>query len=156
LDSNRDNWHFGNGFFYHFANLSINKQRMKILRQYQLDIIFLFFALIVIMWSYFYALKYLGADPHDYEWLVAGPLLAFYIFYMLRIRDQIALSDRRSLTTKSLIYWILLGVSLFSTYTTPIPAKDYWSLNAIFFIFTLFLADSYWDFKSITMKSFKK
>lgn len=129
---------------------------MKILRQYQLDIIFLFFALILIMWSYFYGLKYLGADPHDYEWLVAGPLLAFYIFYILRIRDQIALSDRRFMTTKSLVYWILLGVSLFSTYNTPISAKDYWSLNAIFFIFTIFLADSYWDFKSITMKSFKK
>jgi len=129
---------------------------MKILRKYQLDIIFLFFALILIMWSYFYGLKYLGADPHDYEWLVAGPLLIFYIVYSLRLRDKIAINDRRSMTTKSLVYWILLGISLFSTYQTPIPAKDYWSLNSMFFVFTLLLADSYWDFKAISMKNFKK
>lgn len=129
---------------------------MQILRKYQLDIIFLFFALILIMWSYFYSLNYLGVDPHRYEWFMAGPLLCFYVFYIYKIRNEIAIVDRRSLTTKSLVYWILLGVSLFSTYTTPIPAGDYWSLNVLFFAFTLFLADSYWDFKSITLKSFKK
>lgn len=129
---------------------------MRILRKYQLDIIFLFFAFILIMWSYFYGLKYLGVDPHRYEWFVATPLLLFYTFYIYKIRNKIALIDRRSLTTKSLVYWILLGVSLFSTYTTPIPATDYWSLNALFFIFTIFLADSYWDFTSITLKSLKK
>ena len=129
---------------------------MQILRKYQLDIIFLFLALILIMWSYFYALQYLGVDPHRYEWMVAGPLLFFYIAYIYKIRNLVSIVDRRNLTTKSLIYWILLGVSLFSTYTTPIPAKDYWSFNALFFIFTIFLADSYWDFKSITLKSFKK
>lgn len=129
---------------------------MQILRKYQLDIIFLFFALILIMWSYFYGLNYLGVDPHRYEWFVAGPLLFFYVFYIYKIRNEIAIIDRRSLTTKSLVYWILLGVSLFSTYTTPIPANDYWSINVLFFAFTLFLADSYWDFKSITLKSLKK
>lgn len=129
---------------------------MQILRKYQLDIIFLFFALILIMWSYFYGLNYFGVDPHRYEWFVAGPLLFFFIFYIYKIRNQIAIVDRRSLTTKSLVYWILLGVSLFSTYTTPIPAGDYWSINVLFFAFTLFLADSYWDFKSITLKSLKK
>lgn len=129
---------------------------MRVLRKYQLDIIFLFFAFILIMWSYFYGLKYLGVDPHRYEWFVATPLLLFYTFYIYKIRNKIALIDRRSLTTKSLVYWILLGVSLFSTYTTPIPATDYWSLNVLFFIFTIFLADSYWDFTSITLKSLKK
>jgi len=129
---------------------------MKLLRKYQLDIIFLFFALILIMWSYFYGLKYLGADPHRYEWILATPLIIFYIVYIFKIRNQITLADRRSLTTKSLVYWILLGISLFSTYTTPIPAKDYWSLNALFFVFTIFLADSYWDFVSITLKNLKK
>ncbi|MFA6547699.1 MAG: hypothetical protein WCT11_01995 [Candidatus Magasanikbacteria bacterium] len=129
---------------------------MRILRKYQLDIIFLFFALILIMWSYFYGLQYFGVDPHRYEWFVAGPLLFFYIIYVFKIRNQITIADRRSLTTKSLVYWILLGISLFATYNTPIPAKDYWSLNALFFAFTLFLADSYWDFAGITLKNFKK
>lgn len=108
------------------------------------------------MWSYFYGLKYLGADPHDYEWIVAAPLLFFYIIYILRIRGKITLNDRRSLTTKSLVYWIFLGVTLFTSYETPIPIKDYWSLNVMFLAFTILLADSYWDFQNITLKSLKK
>ena len=129
---------------------------MRVLRKYQLDIIFLFFALILIMWGYFYGLKYLGVDPHDYEWFVALPLIIFYLVYILRIREKISIEDRRAITTKSLVYWIILGVSLFETYITPIPANDYWSLNALYLIFSILLADSYWDFKSITLKSLKK
>jgi len=129
---------------------------MKLLRRYQLDIIFLFFALILIIWSFFYGLKYLGVDPHNYEWYVAGPLLLFYVVFILRLRDKIAINDRRAMTTKSMIYWIILGISLFYTYATPIPVKDYWSLNFLFLIFTILLADSYWDFKNITLKNFKK
>lgn len=129
---------------------------MKILRQYQLEIIFLFLAILLILWSFFYILKYLGADPHDYEWYVALPLIGFYLIYTLRIRDRISISDRRALTAKSMIYWILLGISLFSSYQSPISARDYWSFNLLYLIFTLFLADSYWDFKKITMKDLKK
>lgn len=129
---------------------------MKILRQYQLDIIFLFLAILLILWAFFYALKYLGADPHDYEWYVALPLTVFYLIYILRIRDKISIHDRRAMTTKSLIYWIVLGISLFTSYTTPIAAKDYWSLNVLYLIFTLLLADSYWDFKKMTLKDLKK
>lgn len=129
---------------------------MKLLRQYQLDIIFIFFALVLIMWAFFYGLKYLGADPHNYEWYLALPLFGLYLAYILRLRDKISLSDRRAITTKSLIYWMIFGISLFATYTTPVPAKDYWSLNVLYLIFSIMLADSYWDFKSITMKSLKK
>lgn len=129
---------------------------MKILRQYQLDIIFLFLAILFLLWAFFYALKYMGADPHDYEWYVSLPLIAFYLAYMLKIRDKISISDRRAITTKSMIYWIALGISLFTSYTTPIAAKDYWSLNVLYLIFTLLLADSYWDFKKMTMRDFKK
>ncbi|MCX6779845.1 MAG: hypothetical protein NT034_01540 [Candidatus Magasanikbacteria bacterium] len=129
---------------------------MKILRQYQLDIIFLFLAILFFLLAFFYALKYMGVDPHDYEWYTALPLIIFYLTYTLRLRDKIAITDRRALTTKSMLYWIALGVSLFSSYATPISAKDYWSLNVLYLIFSLLLADSYWDFKKMTLKDFKK
>ncbi len=126
---------------------------MKILRQYQLDIIFLFFAFILILWSYFYGLKYLGADPHDFEWMVALPLIAIYFFYLFRLRGHIKLADRRKLTTQTMIYWIALGISMVLTYSTPVAARDYLSIRIFFILFTLFLADSYWDFSSITLRS---
>lgn len=126
---------------------------MKILRQYQLDIIFLFFAFILIIWSYFYGLEYLGADPHNFEWLVSLPLIAIYFFYLFHLRSRIELSSRRKATAKTMVYWIALGVSLFLTYSTPVAARDFWSIRVFFIIFTLFLADSYWDFSKTTLKS---
>ena len=125
---------------------------MIILRKYQLDIIFLFFALILIVWSIFYALQHFGADPHDYEWYVVAPLLFFYTAHLFGVRKQIKLADRRRLTNKSLIYWIIMGITLFASYNTQIAAKEYWSINALFVVFTLLLADSYWDFKEISLK----
>lgn len=125
---------------------------MHILRKYQLDIIFLFFALIILLWIFFYALEYLGADPRDYEWYVAGPLLALYFFFICKVRGQIAISDRRALTTKSMLYWLALGIIMFLTYDTPVAAIDFWSVRIFFIIFTLLLADSYWDFKKMSLK----
>ncbi len=128
---------------------------MRVLRKYQLDIIFLFFALLIIIWLAFYFIENTGANPGAYEWYVAGPLIIFYTFYLWKIRTRVSLDDRRAHTTKSMIYWILLGIMLVMSYSTPIEARDYWTINILFVIFTLFLADSYWDFKKITMKSLK-
>ena len=125
---------------------------MKLLRRYQLDIIFLFFALIILVGVFFYLLKYMGADPHNYEWFIAGPIIALYFFYLMSIRKKIKIEDRRKITGKSLTYWIVLGIIIVLSYRFPISAQDYWSINVFFIIFTLMLADSYWDFKKINLK----
>ncbi|KKQ40273.1 MAG: hypothetical protein US58_C0022G0022 [Candidatus Magasanikbacteria bacterium GW2011_GWA2_37_8] len=130
---------------------------MQILRKYQLDIIFLFFAVTVIIWLAFLGLEYFGVDPHDYELYAAGPIVLLYTIYLWQVRNTINIHERRSLTGKTLVYWIILGTSLFLTYSTPIPARDFLTIDILFVVFTLFLADSYWDFKSITWKKvFKK
>ena len=126
---------------------------MRVLRRYQIDIIFLFVALITLVAITFFLLKYWGADPHDYEWFAIGPLILFYIVYLLSIRKKIHIMDRRQLTGKSLTYWLVLGITLVASYSSPITARAYWSINLFFIIFTLLLADSYWDFKNITMKN---
>lgn len=129
---------------------------MKILRKYQLDIIFLFFALLIFIGLAFFSLKYFGEDPHKFEWLMTGPLIVLYFAYCWEIRGKIQLSERRNLTVKSLLYWIALGIALFASQAKPLDAKEYLSVNVLFIIFTLLLADSYWDFKKITLKSFRK
>ena len=140
--------HSGNADFYPSAGIQIN---MRLLRKYQLDIIFLFFALALIVWLAFYALKYLGADPHEFEWFMSAPVIILYAAYILQVRDKINISERRKPTGASLVYWIVLGIILIATFLTPVAASDYWSLNIFYVIFTLFLADSYWDFKKITV-----
>ena len=81
------------------------------------------------------------------------PLIAIYFFYLFHLRSRIELSSRRKPTTKTMVYWIALGISMTLTYSTPVAARDYWSIRLFFVIFTLFLADSYWDFTSVTLKS---
>lgn len=128
---------------------------MKVLRKYQLDIIFLFFALLIIIGLVFYGLSYFGEDPHNFEWYTAGPLVVLYFAYVWEIRSKINIAERRSVTGKTLIYWIALGITLFVNFNAPISAREYLTVNLLFIIFTLLLADSYWDFKKITLKSFR-
>ncbi len=125
---------------------------MKLLRRYQLDIIFLFFALLVLTGITFYTLKQFGADPHDYEWIAIGPLIIFYIAHLISIRNKISIKDRRRITGASLTYWLLLGITIIIGYQSPISASDYWSINLFFLVFTLLLADSYWDFRKISIR----
>ena len=101
----------------------------------------------------FFIFKELKADPHDYEWFIVGPLLLLYVAYVWEIRSKVDIQDRRKLTGKTLAYWIAFGILLFANYSSPIPANDYLSINLFFVIFTLLLADSYWDFRAITMRS---
>ena len=128
---------------------------MRILRKYQLDVILLYFALTIFVWIGFYIIENTGVNPHFYDWYLGAPIIIFYTLYLLSIRNKIQIGDRRAHTAKSMIYWILLGIILIMSYSTPIGAKDYWSINILFIIFTLFLADSYWDFRCIGMKSLR-
>jgi len=126
---------------------------MKILRRYQLDIIFLFVAFIIITGLSFFAIEKLGHNPDSYQWYIGIPLMALYTVYLLSIREKICIADRRSITAKSLIYWVILGITIVALYAKPISAQQFWSINLFFIIFTLMLADSYWDFKAITFRS---
>lgn len=128
---------------------------MKVLRKYQLDIIFLFFALLMIIGLLFYGLSSFGEDPHNFQWYTAGPLIVLYFAYVWEIRNKINISERRGVTGKTLVYWIALGITLFISFDGPIPAREYLTIDILFIIFTLLLADSYWDFKKISLKSFR-
>ncbi len=124
---------------------------MRLLRHYQLDVIFLFFALGLLLWAALYTLTYLNIDASKYEWFLGAPLIIFYVLHLLGIRRNIRSDDRRQITPKTLVYWIALGSILFASYDTPLPAGKFWSINLLFVIFTLLLADSYWDFKKINL-----
>jgi hypothetical protein len=51
---------------------------MKILRAYQLDIIFLYFALLTFLGIALFILEETGVDAHVFEWYAAAPILVFY------------------------------------------------------------------------------
>jgi hypothetical protein len=125
---------------------------MKILRAYQLDIIFLYFALLIFLGIALFILEEIRVDAHAFEWYIAGPIFAFYIWHIWNRRANIQLSQRRTLTSKTLCYWLSLGATLFLGSTYSIPVTEYASIYLFFIIFSVLLADSYWDFKKISLK----
>ena len=129
---------------------------MLVLRKYQLDIIFLFFALFIIIGLLFFGLASFGKDPHNFQWYTAGPLIFLYLAYVWEIRNKINISERRNITGKTLVYWIALGIIIFTNFSDPISVREYITVDILFIVFTLLLADSYWDFKKITLKSFRR
>lgn len=129
---------------------------MRLLRQYQLEMVGGAIVVGIILWTSFYLLSYFGSDPRRYEWLISAPFLILYATYFLRLRNKISLADRRRLTTWSLIKWVALGIVLVLTTSTPISAREYASLKLLYIAFTIFLADSYFDFRNITLKSLSK
>ena len=129
---------------------------MRILRKYQLDIIFLFFSFLIFIWLFLLGLEYFDADPRQYEWYIAAPFLILYVVSLLKIRERINISDRRAPTGKTMIYWMALGITIIASYSSPLPAADFLTIDILFLAFTLFLADSYWDFKKITLKNILK
>ena len=153
MDNHFPHWSAGDDYVHHHAGISIN---MQILRKYQLDIIFLFFTNLIFVGIAFFILEQLKADPHDFEWYIAGPFLLLYITYVWEIRSKISIAEKRNITGKTLVYWIALGITLFASFSGPISAKDYWSIDLFFIIFTILLADSYWDFKKMTISCLTK
>lgn len=154
MDAGGDNRHYFDVIFYHCSGFAIlTTLPVSPLRKYQLDIIFLFFSLLAIIWSIFYLLQYLGADAHRYEWQAAGPLIIIYAAALWQIRAKIRLDEHRKLTGYTLFYWIILGITLLFSYSSPLPAASYYPVELLFVIFTLYLADSYWDFRKLTLKN---
>jgi hypothetical protein len=143
-------WYPRDAFFYNRPSVTII---MKLLRHYQLDIIFYFLLALILTWVGFYLAEQFGRDPHDFEWAITLPLLTLYTLWLLRIRSHINPSENRRLNGKTFSYWILLGIIIFTSYATPLSASDFWSVNLLYLIFTLFLADSYWDFRALRLKN---
>lgn len=129
---------------------------MTALRKYQLDIIALSIVVITAIGILFFGLQKMKLDPRQYEWPIAGPLIFIYGVYLLSIRKKIPTAEKRKLSGSTLIYWLILGIGVFAGYKDPIAAGDYWTINVFFLISGLFLADSYWDFKKISLKKIIK
>ena len=128
---------------------------MLYLRKYQLDIIFLFFALLLILNLFFYGLKFLGADPRLYEWYVGGPLIIFTRFISGASGKN---KHRRPPRAYPQNYYLLVcfECNTFLSADGPLPAREYWTIQTMFIIFTILLADSYWDFKKLSLRTLFK
>jgi len=123
---------------------------------YQIAVIFLFVFGVFLFVPYYLLVNEFNLNMNDYQWYFFVPFLIVYIVYCLKERNKIGPEERVIPLRRPIGHWILLGITLIAFHLQP--QDDYLekiqALDISFAIFSLFLADGYWDFKKI--KLFKK
>ncbi len=116
--------------------------------RYQLEVIFLFVFGFFLFIPYHIFLEEYGLPTIIWQWYFFWPWMIFYIIYSLRTRRTITRKEAAPPLKRPIGHWILLGLSLIAFHERA-AAETLQSLDLMFGIFSLFLADSYWDFQTI-------
>jgi peptidoglycan/LPS O-acetylase OafA/YrhL len=121
--------------------------------RYQLGVVFLFVLGLVLLFPYALFMTKQGLDQTLYQWYFILPWSILYIMYGLYLRSRVSKEERIRPQKRHLVWWIVLGLALIFYHTQPLNLERLYGVDIIFTIFTLFLADTYWDFKDIPSRS---
>ncbi len=114
------------------------------------------FSLILFIFFYLFLDK-LKVDKNTWQWFFFIPWGIIYSWYNLKQRTKIKNNERIKPLKRPIIHWILLGLIILILLIQPIDLSGRLiGLNYSFFIFSLFVADGYWDFKNEDIKIFKR
>lgn len=119
------------------------------LHKYQLGIILVFTAGFLLLFPYYLLMLELEIDISKWQWYFLFPWMIFYISYMASLRSKI--SKRANITAKKfpIVHWVFLGIAIIAfNIGMPLRLDRLYGIDSAFIIFSLFLADSFWDFKS--------
>lgn len=115
--------------------------------RYQLEVFFLFVIGLFFLLPYYVIIEdVLHNDIHSFQWYFFIPWATGYTLICLIKRNRIPKAERIAAKKYHLLYWIILGIALTLWYTSPLPLEKPVSLYYMYGIFTLFLADGYWNF----------
>ncbi|MBH41694.1 MAG: hypothetical protein CL685_03195 [Candidatus Magasanikbacteria bacterium] len=120
---------------------------------YQLKLIFLFvlgFFLFVFLW---HIAAENNANMYLYQWWYFWIWESFYVIYLLKVRNTIPKKERINPKKRPIIYWVILGITLVALSQSSFSVERFLALDYSFIIFSLFLADSYWDFTQTITKT---
>ena len=116
--------------------------------KYQLEVLFLFVAGFFLFFPYYFLVEdvyFLNMDK--LQWFFFWPWMLFYVVYSLKTRATIPKKEYISAHKRHMGYWILLGIALIWLQIRDVSLTPLYSLDIMYAIFSLFLADSYWDFR---------
>jgi hypothetical protein len=129
--------------FLSYKNYHLNRHH-----RYQLEVIFLFVAGFFLFFPYYMFIEEYGLDMQIWQWYFFFPWIGFYVLYSLWMRSKVPKKDRVTPLKRPVIHWILIGIFWLSFFhLSKINLERSQAVDIGFAIFTLFLADSYWDFK---------
>ncbi len=118
-------------------------------QRYQLEVIFLYLLGFTLLFPYYFLIERLQLDTHVWQWVFFVPWNIFYIAYSLGRRNKIPGIERVNPYKRHIGYWVMLGIALLAIHLEPTHLNDLYTFDLSFFIFTMFLADSYWDFRTM-------
>ncbi|MEK7643909.1 MAG: hypothetical protein AAB390_01250 [Patescibacteria group bacterium] len=128
--------------------LGRHPHRLSPLHHYQLGMIFSF-----VLGMFFYIVYLVLIENYQLEemrwgWYYIIPWAIIYTIYCLHLRGKINGAVKINALKRPFAHWVILGISLI--YFNVIRENEFQSLhpslNAAFVLFSLFMADSYWDF----------
>ena len=141
-------WSFSQSHL-HFINMrwSIKHHNLSAHHRYQLEVVLLFAVGFFLYIPYFIFMEEYNLEMQVWQWYFFWPWMIFYILYSLNTRRKIRQEARISPLRRPIAHWVLLGVSLIALHIQPTDLEKLQSVDLMFIIFSLFMADSYWDFR---------
>ena len=91
-------------------------------------------------------MKDAGLDIATYQWYFTIPWTIVYTLSCLWLRSNVPPGDQIAPLKRPLVHWVLLGILLIAYQTVPTDLSRLYSFDIPFIVFTLFMADAYWDF----------
>ncbi|MDP2693210.1 MAG: hypothetical protein Q8O88_06285 [bacterium] len=122
--------------------------------KYQLEIIFLYAFGVFLFLPYYLILDEFNLNKLAYQWFFFIPFILFYSTYSLVTRSKIPSDKKIAPEKRHILYWVLFGLAVVLAQMQATTVDRLVALDLSFLVFSLFLADSYWDFKKI--KFFRK
>ncbi len=127
--------------------LSYKHHHLPAHHHYQMACIFLFIFGFFFFFPYYIIMSEYNLDMQTYQWYFFIPWMLFYIIYCLKERIKIGEEERVGPMKRPIIHWIILGLSIVYMATQSNDLEKLQSLYYAFIIFSLFVADGYWDFR---------
>ena len=137
--------------------LSIKHQPLCPHHHYQMSVILTYILSFLLFVPFYFILDDKGVDKNIWQWLFFIPWLIVYTFYNLKQRTKIKNNERTKPLKRPILHWVILGLAIIFLLSQPINLSGRLiTLDYSFIIFTLFVADGYWDFKNGDLKIFKR
>ncbi len=115
--------------------------------RYQLEVILLFAIGIFLFIPYYLFMDEFNLNMDRWQWYFFVPWIVFYAIYSLNMRSQTKPEEAITPLKRPIVHWALLGILIIFFHLQTNGAVLLRSVDIMFAIATVFLADSYWDFK---------
>lgn len=126
-------------------------QHLPAHHRYQLEVFFLFVVSFFLVIPFWMILDAYGLDIRRWEWAFFWSWLVLYVGYSLWMRSKISRDERINPLKRPIAHWVLLGITLIAIHLQPTDLQQMQILDPMFAVFSIFLADSFWDFKKIKL-----